>query len=155
MLVFQQQSSKEPLNKSPTTDGGSFSPTLRFEKREIHRVFRLFPNLDLTKNLSPSAAADLIRRSLKVQSRSPPPPAAASRPTSKPETTITARAPAPAETSEASPSEDTYKSPLCQSTRRIPCPCLRLCGKFAHKKKPRRSSPRPFADSYVISVPKA
>ena len=49
---------KEPLIKSPTADDGSFPPILRFEKREIHTVFLRFPNLDLTKNLSPSTAAD-------------------------------------------------------------------------------------------------
>ena len=56
--------SKEPLNKSPTADDGSFPPILRFEKREIHTVFPRFSNLVLTKNLSPSTAADLIRASL-------------------------------------------------------------------------------------------
>ena len=55
---------KEPLNKSPTADDGSFPPILRFEKREIHTVFPRFSNLVLTKNLSPSTAADLIRASL-------------------------------------------------------------------------------------------
>ena len=54
----------EALNKSPTADDESFPPILRFEKLEIHKVFRRFPNLALTKNLSPSTAADLIRASL-------------------------------------------------------------------------------------------
>ena len=57
---------KEPLNKSPTADDGSFPPILRFEKREIHTVFPRFSNLVLTKNLSPSTAADLIRTSLRA-----------------------------------------------------------------------------------------
>ena len=57
---------KEPLNKSPTADDGSFPPILRFEKREIHTVFHRFSNLVLTKNLSPSTAADLIRTSLRA-----------------------------------------------------------------------------------------
>ena len=55
---------KEPLNKSPAADDGSFPPILRFEKWEIHKVFRHFSNLVLTKNLSPSTAADLIRASI-------------------------------------------------------------------------------------------
>ena len=54
----------EPLNKPPTADDGSFPPILWFEKREIHTVFHRFSNLVLTKNLSPSTAADLIRASL-------------------------------------------------------------------------------------------
>ena len=57
---------REPLNKSPTADDGSFPPILRFEKREIHTVFHRFSNLVLTKNLSPSTAADLIRTSLRA-----------------------------------------------------------------------------------------
>ena len=56
--------SGEPLNKSPTADDGAFPPILRFEKWEIHKVFRHFPNLVLTKNLSPSTAVDFIRASL-------------------------------------------------------------------------------------------
>ena len=55
---------KEPLNKSPTADDGSFPPILRFEKREIHTVFPRFSNLVLMKNLPPSTAADLIRTSI-------------------------------------------------------------------------------------------
>ena len=70
--AFQARSAisrpKEPLNKSPTADDGSFPPILRFEKREIHTVFPRFSNLVLTKNLSPSTAADLIRTSLTVHS---------------------------------------------------------------------------------------
>ena len=73
---------KEPLNKTPTADDGSFPPIRRFEKREICRSrwrqrshtdagmpfvgtysIPSFSNLVLTKNLSPSAAADLIRAS--------------------------------------------------------------------------------------------
>ena len=57
---------REPLNKSPTADDGSFPPILRFEKREIHTVFHRFSSLVLTKNLSPSTAADLIRASLEL-----------------------------------------------------------------------------------------
>ena len=38
-------SSKEPLNKPPTADDGSFPPILRFEKREIHTVFHRFQTL--------------------------------------------------------------------------------------------------------------
>ena len=58
---------KEPLNKSPTADDESFPPILRFEKWEIHKVFRHFSNLVLTKSLSPSTADDSIRASLDVQ----------------------------------------------------------------------------------------
>ena len=57
---------KEPLNKSPTADDGSFPPILRFEKREIHAAFLRLSNIVLTKNLSPSTAADLIRASLNI-----------------------------------------------------------------------------------------
>ena len=60
--------SGEPLNKSPTADDGSFPPILRFEKWEIHKVFRHFPNLVLTKNLSPSTA-DLNRASQDIFSQ--------------------------------------------------------------------------------------
>ena len=49
------------LTKSSTAGGGSFPPILRFEKREIHKVFRRFPSLVLTKNLSPSTAGDFVR----------------------------------------------------------------------------------------------
>ena len=38
--------------------GGSFAPILRFEKLEIHKVFLRFPNLALTKNLSPPTLVD-------------------------------------------------------------------------------------------------
>ena len=53
--------SKEPLNKSSAAVSGSFSPTLRYRKREIHTVFRRFRYLDWPKNLSLTALADLIR----------------------------------------------------------------------------------------------
>ena len=43
---------------------GSFPPTLRYQKREIHTVFRRFRYLDWTKNLSLTALADLIGGSL-------------------------------------------------------------------------------------------
>ena len=45
--------------------GGSFPPMLRFEKREIHKVFLRFPNLALTKNLSPNLLAELRGEALK------------------------------------------------------------------------------------------
>ena len=38
--------------------GGPFPPILRFEKLEIHKVYLRFPNLDLTKNLSPNQLAE-------------------------------------------------------------------------------------------------
>ena len=38
---------------------------LRFEKREIHKVFLRFPNLALTKNLSPNLLAELRGEALK------------------------------------------------------------------------------------------
>ena len=38
---------------------GYFPPNLRFEKREIHKVFLRFPNLALAKNLSPNLLAEL------------------------------------------------------------------------------------------------
>ena len=56
--------SKETLNKSPVAAGGSFAPAIPFEKLEIHKVFRRFPNLNLEQNLSPIALGDLIRGSL-------------------------------------------------------------------------------------------
>ena len=43
---------------------GYFLPTLRYRKREIHKVFRRFRYLDWSKNLSLTALADLIRGSL-------------------------------------------------------------------------------------------
>ena len=49
---------REALIKSSAVDGGSFSPNLRFEKLEIHKVFLRFPNLALTKNLSPPTLVD-------------------------------------------------------------------------------------------------
>ena len=63
------EENKEALIKSSAVDGGSFSPNLRFEKLEIHKVFLRFPNLALTKNLSPSTLVDLIRPSLKIPAR--------------------------------------------------------------------------------------
>ena len=47
---------------------GSFPPILRFEKREIHKVFLRFPNLDLTKNPTPSHLAKLCGDALKNES---------------------------------------------------------------------------------------
>ena len=41
--------SKETLNKSPSAMSGSFPPTLRYRKREIHKVFLRFRYLDWTK----------------------------------------------------------------------------------------------------------
>ena len=68
---------REPLNKSAAALSGSFAPTYRFENLEIlrsrwrlcrltdaacplrvHKVHPHFPNLALTKNLSPSVLAD-------------------------------------------------------------------------------------------------
>ena len=43
-----------------------FSPILRFEKREIHTVFLCFPNLALTKNLSPRLLAKSCGAALKT-----------------------------------------------------------------------------------------
>ena len=57
---------KEPLNKSSAAVSGSFSPTLRYRKREIHTVFRRFRYLDWTKNLALTALADLFRGSLDI-----------------------------------------------------------------------------------------
>ena len=54
----------EPLNKSSAAVSGSFPPTLRYRKREIHTVFRRFRYLDWPKNLSLTALADLIRGSI-------------------------------------------------------------------------------------------
>ena len=54
----------ETLNKSPAAVSGSFPPTLRYRKREIHTVFHRFRCLDWPKNLPPTALADLIRASL-------------------------------------------------------------------------------------------
>ena len=42
---------------------GSFAPSLRFEKWEIHTVFLHFPNLAWEQNLSLPALADLFRAS--------------------------------------------------------------------------------------------
>jgi len=53
----------EALDRSSAAGGGSFSPILRFEKLEIHKVFLRFPNLGLTKNLSLPALADQSRAS--------------------------------------------------------------------------------------------
>ena len=48
------------MNQSSSADSGSFAPTVQFEKREIHPVFRPFPNFHLVQNLSLSTLADLI-----------------------------------------------------------------------------------------------
>ena len=74
MLTFQHscdrisllklQHPREPLNKSSAAVSGSFPPTLRYRKREIHTVFRRFRYLDWPKNLSLTALADLFRGSL-------------------------------------------------------------------------------------------
>ena len=45
--------------KSSAVVSGSFAPTVQFEKLEIHKVFLRFPNLDLTKNPTPSHLAKL------------------------------------------------------------------------------------------------
>ena len=58
---------KEPLNKSSAAVSGSFPPTLRYRKREIHTGFLRFRYLDWTKNLSLTALADLIRASLEKE----------------------------------------------------------------------------------------
>ena len=52
------------MNKSSAAVSGSFSPTLRYRKREIHTVSRRFRYLDWTKNLALTALADLFRGSL-------------------------------------------------------------------------------------------
>ena len=65
--MYLKTAIRELLNKSLTTDDGSFPPILRFEKWAIHKVFRHFSNLVLTKSLSPSTADDSIRASLDVQ----------------------------------------------------------------------------------------
>ena len=57
---------KEALNKSSAVDGGSFSPNLRFEKLEIHKVFLRFPNLALTKNLSVNLLAKFCDAALEI-----------------------------------------------------------------------------------------
>lgn len=54
----------ESLNKSSSAESGSFSPSVQFQKREIHAVFLRFWNLRLVKNLSLTALADLIRASI-------------------------------------------------------------------------------------------
>ena len=46
---------KSPLNKSSAADAGSFPPIHRFGKLDVHKVRLHFPNLDSTKNSSPSA----------------------------------------------------------------------------------------------------
>ena len=45
---------------------GAFPPILRFEKREIHKVFLRFPNLDLTKNPTPSHLAKLCGDAIRI-----------------------------------------------------------------------------------------
>ena len=67
---FSEMISKEPLNKSSAAVSGSFPPTLRYRKREIHAVFRRFQYLDWPKNLLLTALADLIRASLTVNPNS-------------------------------------------------------------------------------------
>jgi cytidine deaminase len=46
---------KSPLNKSSAADAGPFPPIHRFGKLDVHKVRLHFPNLDSTKNSSPSA----------------------------------------------------------------------------------------------------
>lgn len=46
--------------KLPAVIGGSFAPTLRLEKLEIHKVFLHFPTLDLRQNLSPLTLVNFI-----------------------------------------------------------------------------------------------
>ena len=55
------------MNKSSSADSGSFTPSLRYEKWEIHTVFPHFPYLVWRQNLSLPVLADLIRASLTVQ----------------------------------------------------------------------------------------
>ena len=55
-----------PRTIAPSRFGGSFPPMLRFEKREIHKVFLRFPNLALTKNLSPNLLAELRGAAIKA-----------------------------------------------------------------------------------------
>ena len=55
---------RETLNKLSAAVAESFLPILRFGKLEIHKVFLRFPNLDLTKNLSPTILADFFRASV-------------------------------------------------------------------------------------------
>ena len=57
---------RETLNKLSAAVAESFLPILRFGKLEIHKVFLRFPNLDLTKNLSPTILADFFRASLEI-----------------------------------------------------------------------------------------
>ena len=56
---------KEHLTTSSATVSGSFPPTLRYRKREIHKVLLRFRYLDWSKNLSLTALADVVRCSLK------------------------------------------------------------------------------------------
>ena len=55
----------DPLEKregppgAPARFGGSFPPIHRFEKFEIHKGYLHFPNLALTKNLSPNLLVEL------------------------------------------------------------------------------------------------
>ncbi|MFR5422202.1 MAG: hypothetical protein ACLTG4_09885 [Oscillospiraceae bacterium] len=46
---------KVALNQSSAADAGSFPPIHRFGKLDVHKVRLHFPNLDSTKNSSPSA----------------------------------------------------------------------------------------------------
>ena len=48
----------EALPQSSAAYDGAFPPIHRFEKLDVHKVRLHFPNLDSTKNLSPSALAD-------------------------------------------------------------------------------------------------
>ena len=59
MLNFQIDVQGQHRTIASARFGGSFPPILRFEKFEIHTVFLRFPNLDLTKNLSPNLLAEL------------------------------------------------------------------------------------------------
>ena len=48
------------MNESAAVTGGSFAPTMQFEKLEIHTVFLRFPNFYLGQNLSLTPLADFI-----------------------------------------------------------------------------------------------
>jgi len=52
------------LKKSSAAAAGAFLPIHRFGRFGVHKVRLRFPNLDPTKNLSPSALADFFRASL-------------------------------------------------------------------------------------------
>ena len=55
---------KEHLTTSSATVSGSFPPTLRYRKREIHKVLLRFRYLDWSKNFSLTVADDVVRCSL-------------------------------------------------------------------------------------------